>query len=363
MVRDDATAASSDRRRAAPRFWMDAESNIVVTAMHPGGSMTSSESIMLNISGGGVGLLFPGFLHNGTECAIHIRTTDGEPMILIGTVVWCRLLAQSVHSLGLRFTPEIDVRNYIPSSQWLEQMSNSDEHVNAELAGRILLIGFDESELQMLHIFLQGTSFALGEAGFDGAALDSIRRESFDILMIDADNLTDDPSNLVGRIRGEGSREPVLVVSSNPPSKTVSSLSAVETLRKPLQNDVILAVLRDLLLTQITPFTGTRPICSELSDLESKMNAVNAYIENCNGYSETIHAAIGADNALEALRAAQSIYNTASGFGFPVLGEAAAQAITAINASGSAKEAAPALRTLIRIVGRLKSPVVQDEIV
>lgn len=288
---------------------------------------------------------------------MHLKTIDGEPMILPGIIMWCRFVSKSVHSVGIRFGEQIDLKNFIPAQQWAQQMAGTEDTKKEEVGGRLLMVGFDQVEQHMIRLFLRKVSPGMEHVGFEGAALDRVRQESFDMILIDADDADCGGVDLVARLREEGCAEPIVAMThSSHIAKELDHFNAVEVLSKPLQQDMLVAVVRDQLRSQTDPLAGTKPIRSSLPDLIEMGDAVSTFIQHCVQLDRVLMDSIGADNAAEALKAAQTLRNTAAGFGFTPLGEAANRAITAINACGSAKEAAQQIRTLSRTIARLEDP-------
>ena len=359
-VRESRIQRIAVQRRNAPRLDVE-DFRGVLTVIHPGGSIAAAECIVIDLSTTGAGILYPGFLYGHTECGLHISTIDGEPMVLPATVMWCRFVSKSIHSLGVRFVEPIDLKNFVPAQQWAHQLAGTEAAPGQpEVTGRLLMVGFDTVEQHMVRHFLRKVCPDMEWAGFEGAALDRARQESFDLILIDADDTDSGGGELVTKLRRDGCTEPIIAMTQcSTTAKQLDHLPDVEVLTKPLQQEMLTAMVRETLNSQSDPLAGTKPIRSSLPDLSEMGGAVSTYIEHCRKHDAVLLNAISADNAEEALRIAQSIRNTAVGFGFPALGEAASRAITAINASGSAKEAANHIRVLSRTIARLDDPTAQ----
>jgi hypothetical protein len=358
QIRDSRTLSPHLVRRTSPRFEVGGRP-ASLSVVHPGGSIAAAECLLMDISGGGAALLYPGFLHEGSECVLHAVNLEGESVMIPARVVWCRFVGRSIHTIGLEWEEPIDPRIFVPSKDWLEQMSQSGAQVKTEISGRMLAVGVGEIESELLRMYLAETSLELVFAGFSGAALDEVRRQAFDIMLVDGEGGEQESRDLVARLRGEGFREPILVVQEVRGGVEPQFEKGTLLLPKPYDRDGLLAVTRDLLLANENPLTGSRPIRSELPDLQSKAAAVSAYVQRVREFAERLESAIAADRADEALQVLQSVRNTASGFGFPMLVEAVSQAITAVNACGSAEEASSSIRTVERMLNRLEDPVDQ----
>ncbi len=345
---------SGAKRRKSTRFDIGGTRS-VITIQHPGGSIVSSECILIDISEGGVSFLYPGFLHTNTECAIQLETLGNETVNIGAKLVWCRFVTNPVHAIGVQWFEPIDVKQFIPSKIWLEQGSNSDSQTQQEIEGRALLVGFDEIENELLRLVLKDTKLEIVEADFSGAALDQITANPFDLLILNSECSELSTEELLRMVRETGSAEPILLlVDRSAAAFNAGTLTNVTVLEKPYNNDVILATIRDMLLSSANPLIGTGPIRSE-----SKLDpgSVRKYIDKLKGLVPSIQAAAEKDDVPETTRVVSIMKNTAQAFGFPLLEEAASQVITQLNATASALESGTEIRTLIRVISRLQEPL------
>jgi len=200
--------------------------------------------------------------------------------------------------------------------------------------------------------YLHDTSVQIETVSDSGAARDLLAKEGFDFVMIDSDNGDATPEALLSYICTEGAQEPVIMVTNRTDGLSGTESAGPSTVvPQPYSADVVVGAIRDLMIGHSNPLTGTRPIVCELP--VAKQNAVPQYIEKLNASADNIEEYITADAVEESVRLAQTIRNTASGFGFLILEQAADEAVKAINASGSAAESSGALRILGRVIRRL----------
>jgi hypothetical protein len=301
----------------------------------------------------GAGLLYPGFLHHDSQCVAHVKNMDGEVVQLAARTLWCRFVSKSVHAVGVRWTDPVDVRQFVSSRDWLEQMAGSDEFKSSELEGSMLTVGIDELEIDLLKSYLTETKIVISTVPDSGAALDRMSHEGFDFVMVDADNPVSGLEKVRGHSADAGGNQPLLVVTSRPDgAPAFESESDTGVLTRPYSGEMLIGALRDLTLAQHNPLTGTRPIACELP--VEKHGPVRVYLQRLRDGKGQIEEMISADRADEAIRFVQILKNTASGFGFPLLEQAAEQAVTALNASGSAAESSGPLRAMCRVIDRLR---------
>jgi len=344
-------------QRLAPRFDMGGR-EVGLSVVHPGGSSVAWRCPLLDVSPGGAAMLYPGFLHLHTRCMVHLAALGGKPLAISGRLAWCRFATGMVHVVGLAWDEELDVRQIVPQREWIEQVAKGDQHLNAELTGTMLAVGFDKLESGLLRIFTAGTRLRLRNVPDAGAALDLARAEAMDAILVDADNDSIDHADLSNRLRDMGLREPILLASSKP-SAIAPQADGVEVVAKPLSRESLHVAIRDQMLANATPVAGSKPIHSDmpqLAEIGELAEAVSEYLALARDTADTLRQAAKTDDAHAALSACQSLRNTGAGFGFAVLADVAADAVTALNASGSATEAAGAIQLVVRVVDRLVDP-------
>ncbi|GIW73566.1 MAG: hypothetical protein KatS3mg103_0088 [Phycisphaerales bacterium] len=329
---------------------------VVLSVIHPGGTHSSAEGMVYDIGPGGAGLLYPGFLYVDAECMLHMKTTNQEPVMLDATVAWCRFLSRGIHCVGLKWRERIDVRRFVPSSMWSELSSVHDEHLKAEISGRVLCIGAAALEVELVRLFLSNMPVEVQAVDSGGAAIDTLHQASFDLLILDGENDEIQAEDLLARLRQEGFAEPALILTDRRSAQPVSPGDSVRYVPKPLEADVVLAAVREIMLAHANPMHGSGPIESSLAKDPKMASAIAGFVKHAKAQIDTIRGGLKSDNFAEVRKAVVLLHNTASGFGFGVLTDVAGEAIKALDASGSALEAAPTLKLLVRVLERLKAP-------
>lgn len=340
-------------RRGSTRYAMDGR-EVSVSVVHPGGSIAAFRCALLDLSAGGASFVYPGFLHHSTECVVHLDRQKGEPAAIAGSTVWCRFVSRSLHTIGVTWSEAIDPREFIPPKQWLEQAAPSDEQAQAELRGRLLAVGVSAIEQNLVQALLTETSVEVLFADSPGDAMDHLHQELFDVILVDADRLGTAWTEFLNLADMEGFAEPALIVSSPNAADEAKNVSQKNVLvEKPLLQPAFMAALEEVLTKLPGQLDGSSPIFSELPNADSRVEMLTDYVLAVRRLRDELISALNADNACAAKKAAQSMLNTALGFGFPVLSAAAEKAIVAIDASGSASESAASIRQVSRVVERL----------
>ena len=332
---------------------------VVLSVIHPGGTHTSAHCVLYDIGPGGAGLLYPGFLYSNAECMLHLTTSNHEPMMLDANIAWCRFLSRGIHCVGVRWNQAVDVRRFVPSTMWSELASVSDEHIKAEISGRVLCIGTADMEVELVRVILHDMPVSIESVVSDGAAIDKLHEKPYDLLVIDSENKEVNAEELVAKLRSEGFFEPALILAEKRRLQLTSPGDGIRYVAKPLDTESLLATVREIMLAHANPVNGSAPIESTLVSRPDMKPAIASFVKHAKAQTETIRGGIASDNFDEVRRSVLLLHNTGGGFGYSVLSGVAGEALTALDASGSAQEASPSLKLLIRVLERLKSPEAQ----
>jgi two-component system KDP operon response regulator KdpE len=112
---------------------------------------------------------------------------------------------------------------------------------------RVLIVDDEPAILRFLRTGLTAQGFVVSEAGAGGVALDSIRRQAADLVVLDLGLPDMDGLEVIRRVRQEGSAVPIIVLSSrgDEVSKvTALDLGADDFVTKPFGIDELFARIR-----------------------------------------------------------------------------------------------------------------------
>ena len=351
----------SGQPRQAARIDMSGKT-VVLSVVHPGGTQSSSESRLLDISAGGASVLYPGFLHDNTECVIRIDTTGGRREWLNATVAGCSMLSKGIHRISLQWTELFDIRQFVPSSEWGKLGSQADVVATHALFGKLLAIGINDLEVELLRMLLKDFPIEIDSAPFAGAAIDSLHDTTFDILLVNGDCTELDRESFVTKLREEGFDESVFVlIDRKKLGSTARDGEGVQYLARPLVDEEFVSAIREALLETSNGAGGSRPIASDRANEPAVRDSISTFARHARGLRSTLRATVNTDNTEEARKCLTLVNNTASGFGFQILSNASAEVLKALDATGSAQEAGPAIKRFIRILDRVEDPQAANE--
>lgn len=324
--------------------------------IHPGGGSAHVEVLMVNLSAGGCCLIHRGYLHPSTECKLYLLTNSGQSVSAHATVKWCQLLRGVYHSTGLEWDAPIQPRDFIDPRVWLELSQAENPQSNDALEGRFLLLTGDQMQDMLMHMLLRESEAELKTIDTSGGALDAVRSGGYDIVIIDTDDDEIDVESMPARLHGEGYTGPVLALTHENGPASIEALREcgyAETLIKPLREDTFAMGVHMALDHCANAASGTGPIFSSLASQENTRQWISDYLDIVRQRASTLEEAARADDTSVARQICDSIRDSGTSYGFPLLTEIANSALTAVNASGSANEALSCIRQLIRVIERL----------
>lgn len=323
---------------------------------HPGGGVSFWEIGLIDISDGGLGFIYPGFLHVGTRLLVMLRKSGGGETAVPGRVIWCRFLRKQYHAVGLTWEQPIESREFVASSDWIESMSNSDTDTTTRLSGRLIHLCSNPVEHQLLKMQTSDTDLRVEWARDTGSLLDGVRTAPADVVVVDAEAMGASPADLLRTLRFEQHMGPILITASPacPGAEALRIDDDIHLLAKPLTQDALMASIRTGLHQNPNPLSGTGPIYSTLETTLEKRRWINEYLVSCRSMTKHLNAVIGTGDVARAAEICQSLAVTGAGYGFPLLSEVASGILESVGGAESLEEHAPKIRGLVFLINRLQ---------
>lgn len=350
---DDAPAGLVGRDRRRFKRWEYRMSDIALLVQHPGGGVGRYLVCARNISAGGVSCIHGGYIHPGSECRIVLPRRDGTPQAVTGLVVHCRHVEAAHHEIGIRFTQEVDPSILLPQSDDEATQDARDQTMELPaLEGRVLVVDQSSSDRRLMthHLSVTGLNMTMVET--PGAALDSVRRRKFDVVLCDL-NLENDAVRMIAQIRKAEFRGPIIVVTAESSPKRLAEARAAGA------NDIIgkpchPAYLASMLAEWLEVPAIDRPVYSTLEDRPGMAELVADFVEEAQRRAHQLERVIESDGLDGVREICLELMGSGAGFGFEALTEAARDAVIALDSSQSKKDSAAPLRRLASLCQRLR---------
>jgi len=108
-------ALHQPERRGEPRYPFQSAKRLLARIEEPGGTNALFVIIPRTISRFGIGFLHGKFLHRRSIVEVRLPTINDDSVLTTGQVCHSTLVEGRIHEIGLKFSEEIDLRNFVAS--------------------------------------------------------------------------------------------------------------------------------------------------------------------------------------------------------------------------------------------------------
>ncbi len=351
-------AAEAATRRRAERFGFRLPSAAVLLE-HPGAKEASRYLVSTrNISSGGLSFLHGGFLYNSARCRIVLEAYGGEKQVVSGAVVNCRHVAGTLHEIGVRFDHEIDVRRFVDPRRLAPQTVRPEPYVPRNLAGRLLVVEPAEAVCRIIERDLGQERFDTVVVTYFGAAMDSVRRGDFDLILCECNVEGVMAEEALSRFRRAGYAGPVVFTTgSGVPdlAARLRALGASALLLKPFSQKSLVDTLGAALEAARHAEPGGAPP-RPVDSVERDSALVDSMFGEIGRLIGDLERSVVERDLASLRRACEDMLASGERAGAGRLVEAARLALAAIEREPASAEALDAARTLAALAERLPRP-------
>ncbi len=340
--------AASSRRKW--KRWSIPERLAAATITHPGGTTTQVMVSPRSLSAGGIGFIHGGFLYNGTDVVVHLRSLARDIRELRGTVGFCKHVKGHIHFIGVTFAERIQPRDFLS----LNEDSFLLEHVDpSTLHGRILVVAPTRSAQRVISLLLQGTRL---EIEFHDAVASALESDvySYDLILVDQQSGTMDGVAAVEALRGQTMTPVIMFVpdSSKEQRQRACDAGVAALIPKPLNRRLLHRAIAEFLLLRSGFTVEAGPISGTLTEEVEMRDLIECFLRDLDRLADQLETA-GREGDLAAVRAACSeLKDAGAPHGFPAVSQAATVALTAIGQAGTVQGSANEVRRLVEVCRR-----------
>ncbi|MBL8745768.1 MAG: hypothetical protein JNK58_05350 [Phycisphaerae bacterium] len=300
---------------------------VKVVAQHQSAGSTGFIMHARNISRGGISLLHGGFLHTRTHCTVTLSSVHGKAHLVMGEVVGCRHVARNIHEVSIRFYEKISIDDICgPGAK--ECLEHPGAPGVPQLQGLAICLAKSDAARREMLGWLSATGLDAVEARTIGALIDKLRRLTFVVAVVDAGRAEWSAEEAAQSVRDAGFTGGLIVV--DPGSFSFADADAV--LHRPLDEKSFRAALMQTMRSRSSDEIS--PIYSTLSGADADRGLLERYVENALATAATIEGALGSSDGIAVRSALDSLRRTAGGYGFGVVGQAAASALGVLDQQG-----------------------------
>lgn len=342
---------SSRRQHAMHEFHL-ADVRLEVT--HPAGDIARFLVCTRNISAGGLAFLHGGFLYPGCRCVVTLPTVWSAKEKLVCNIITCRHIARHIHEFSVSFQSLIDTRRYLtlPSERALQ--CEPDKSRLTALSGTVLMIDACVANTKLTRHQLKHSSVEFVGTETIKEAIVTIRSGSVDTVLMDLDNLDCSPGERILDLREAGYTGPIVGVTSQPDSGLIRAALAAgadEILARPISSSDLVRVLSGCLRGNAG---GSGPIPCQLERNADTLALVETYLGYIKTLSVKLMEGVEQDDLQRVLKCCRGIAQSAGGYGFPQLEQAARDAEMELLESNSVSESISQIQRLRNVCGRLE---------
>lgn len=348
---DDSPRRSGQDRRRYKR-WEYRMSDIAVLVQHPAGGTGRYLVCARNLSAGGLSCIHGGYLHPGSECQIVLPRTEGDPVAVNGVIVHCRHVEGSYHEVGIRFTQEVEPADLVPQLIPEGEQTGDLTQELPKLQGSVLVVDQSPADRRLLTHHLAATGISLTMVETPGAAIDAVRRRTYQLVLCDL-NLENDAVRMIKQIRVAGYKGPIIVVTAeSSPARLAEARAAGanEIVGKPRHATYLASLMAEWL-----DVPGVdRPIYSTLEENPGMAELIADFVDEVQKKAQVLHQATEQAELTTVRQLCMDLIGSGSGFGFDAVTAAACDALTAIDTAQAKTDADAPLRRLVAICQRLR---------
>ena len=345
---------SGAERRAHQRLPYEVD-QVMVTVLHPGGTISSFLVSCRDLSVGGMSFMHRGFLYDGTHCKVHLPTLSGEEHTVCGRITRCLHRSGGMHEIGVCFSHEIDPRHFMNVGVEYAEI-NAVPMEMPDLCGRILSICSDAVESGLLEHHLKGTGINVIRCKDPRRASTVTRMEPFDLIVCDLVLSGVTGEEIIAELRTTGYKGAIVALSADRSStrlKRAKQMGATEVLLKPYSPAVLLRLLSSL-MKSCTSVKCDEPIYSTFSGRNNMVGLVSEFLDSLSEYTDVIITAMEEDDVKSALDMCMRLQGCGASYGFPILSEVASTAVQSLESALTTKDATANLRRLLGTCSRLR---------
>ncbi len=318
-----------------------------------GGGISSDATVTVacrNLSRGGASILHGSYIHPGSAVTVFLRSQDHGLTAVPGSIVRCRHVRGMVHEIGVKFSFEIDTKDFMPRDPLSDSFSL--EHVEpSTLQGCVVLVEDNDLDARMIQHFLRETHVRLKRATSKAEAMPLVG-EGCDLVLCDYNLGSETLLDVVGEMRAQGIQTPVVVITADTGSvarERLIELQAAALLSKPVSQSLLLRAVAEFLLVG----ANGQAVRSTLGKGDPNEVLVEPFVAQARQFAKRLGDALTREDVQAAKSICMQIRGTASMLGFVPLGKLADAAANAIGATSSVKESVVALRSLIAACDRI----------
>lgn len=348
----DAMSNRPNARRVHSRLGFRQQA-IDVEVIQPSGGSVGFCVACRNISRGGMSVLHSAYMHVGTKCRVRLEHLRDGPQWIDAQVVQCRHVTGRAHDVGLRFTQEVDVSNFI-------RIDPLDAHYSLEridpdkLEGRVLLITASDIDRKLIEVYVSETNLRMVRVAEYEDALKELQ-QPFNLVLCDFDRDPFDAAKVLQEMRNRGMPMPVVAISGDKSEATrqiIRDCFVNALIVKPVEKLTLLRALAEFIVLgrQVDNKTQNKP----QSDPSLKALA-EIFADDLQKFAAELEQGVEKDDEKSVRYICARIRGTGPLLGHAVVADAANKVLLLLDQEGSLASAANSVKSLVYLCRHAKN--------
>lgn len=326
--------ADNASKRDHPRFNYKAQH--VELTLHEAGRSRKLCAVGFDISDSGAALIVDQFIYAGNACSLTLVTTHGTWEQVAGRVRRCTYIegSGSAYEIGVAFDLAIDVARFCPAARLQRVLVVDDSPVIVRLMQRVA----NDTGIQLTCV----TSGA--------AALDAVKKESFDAILLDILMPDMDGFAAYTALRDAGCSSAVIAFSAScEPAERQRYIDHGfdDVLSKPFSRESLALILRKHASEWVESTLAHQPDCQD---------EIGHFVERAQAWRKELIDAIGQQDRSTLLDTVRALEAEASLTGFEVLADAAHNCRNGISREEPWPQISKLFTRLLRLMQRVRGP-------
>jgi two-component system, chemotaxis family, chemotaxis protein CheY len=353
LNRNNAQAAARSKRQL--KRWTLQQQKVILTFVHGTASKVHGVAMPRNISRKGAAVLYGTFVHPGSKCFLSLRCVDGSTRSIAGVVMHCRHIKGRLHDLGIRFENAVNPRDFfiVMGSDYLFDRENVDIR---GVTGKVLIADASLAMQRLLAHDLRGGDLTLMFARDAAQAIDQLTEEP-DLLLVDYALPDMTGIDLVKHVREQGYTTPIVLITAEKDTElrlAAIGVGASEMLFKPISTELLHRAVAEYLSPTDHMFDPST--AGDASSNKMSEDDIITFVEELAKSAKQIDEALEKNDTDTVRSRVLELTATAAQFGFPAVGDQAAEVLRLIELTGNLQRGATEIRRLVRICERTKAP-------
>ncbi len=321
-----------------------------------GGNDLERNVALIDISSGGLQIIWLAFVHTGTEFSLQLQRPGGPMIEVEATSVWCKHLRNRFHAVGLQTKSTLQLHEIVSQQVWLEACAKNPE-LQHPVSGRLAIYGENELMVQSAVFQTQDSGLTTQVVDSRGVLMDLIERGEIDMLVFDADPESLDATEFISACRNRAFSGPLILMSLDTEAEYLAKMDPLHRSRfvqLPMGTNAIVAAIRDVIRTHPDCLLNSGEIYSHSPMTLHRDASLKRFISLAKSMCVEANTAMDVDRPDAVLKVVQSLAASGGSHGYPDLSVAAMKYIAAANDPKQVKRLPSLLQNIESIVDRLR---------